>query len=59
MPIKIVCATCGSEAVRRDAFAEWDYGAQSWVLSNLFDQGYCDDCGGEATLDEVDPDAPA
>jgi hypothetical protein len=54
--IKIVCSHCGGENVMRDAYAEWDVASQDWVLQNVFDQGYCDDCGGEASLDEVELD---
>lgn len=59
MPIKIICSECSSENVRRDAWAEWDSAAQDWVLGAVFDQGYCEDCGGEAELYEVDADAPS
>jgi hypothetical protein len=52
--IMIVCSDCGSHDVRRDAFACWDYDAQQWVLGPVFDQGYCEDCGGEASLDEIE-----
>ena len=52
MSIKILCGTCGGDNVMRDAYAEWDVGAQDWILKNVFDQGYCDDCGGEASLTE-------
>lgn len=51
-PIKIVCSFCGSEDVRRDAYAEWDPDIQKWTLGTVFDQGYCEQCGGEASLDE-------
>lgn len=51
--IEIVCSTCGSDSVERDAMAEWDVEAQDWVLSGVMDQGYCEACEGEATLKEV------
>ena len=50
--ITIVCAYCGSEDVMRDAVARWSIDAQEWELSDVQDQGYCDECGGEATLHE-------
>jgi hypothetical protein len=50
--IKIVCSHCGSDDVRRDAYAEWNVDAQTWELGTVFDQGYCEACGGEASLDE-------
>lgn len=50
--IAIVCSHCGSYSVMRDAWAVWDTENQEWELANVFDQGYCEDCGGEATLQE-------
>lgn len=52
-PIKIVCGTCDSVLVRRDAWAEWDVHAQKWVLGTVFDAGHCENCGGESSLKEV------
>jgi hypothetical protein len=52
MTIRIICSECGGENVRRDAFAEWDIAKQDWVLSSVFDQGHCEDCGGERALAE-------
>lgn len=51
--VRMVCRTCGSENVLRDAFAEWDVENQSWVLQNVFDDATCDDCGKETRIDEV------
>lgn len=53
--IKIVCNRCGSDDVRRDAWAEWDVASQAWVLGTVFDAGYCEgECEGEASLKEVE-----
>lgn len=52
--IKIVCSQCGSDDVRRDAYAAWSVEAQDWELSSVFDQGTCEVCGDEATLEEVE-----
>lgn len=51
--IKIICSDCGSEDVRRDAFAEWDVETQKWTLGPVFDQGFCDNCGQEVILAEI------
>ncbi len=51
--MRVVCSRCGSESVRRDAYAEWDSTTQRWELAAVFDQGYCDECGGEAALSTV------
>lgn len=48
----MVCAHCGSDNVRRDAFAEWDIDNQDWVLSHTFDDAYCEACEGETSIDE-------
>ncbi len=53
MKIKIVCATCGSEEVYRDAWAEWDEQSQRWVLGQTFDYAFCEKCEGDSKLLEV------
>ena len=53
---KFVCSSCGSENVRRDAWATWDVETQSWELATVFDAGFCDDCDGEASLTEIEID---
>ncbi|MCL6684031.1 hypothetical protein [Sphingomonas alba] len=52
--IAIVCGTCGSDAVSRDAWADWDTGKQEWVLGAVFDYGHCHKCDCEASLLEVE-----
>lgn len=56
--IKIICATCGSDDVQRDAWAEWDMDKQEWVLGTVFDAGHCEVCGGDTSLAEVDVAQP-
>lgn len=51
--IQIVCGTCGSADVRRDAWAEWDTDKQDWVGGAVFDAGHCEVCEGETSLEEV------
>lgn len=51
--VQIVCAYCGSEEVKRDAWAEWDVEKQDWVLSSVYDHTYCEVCDGDTTLSEV------
>lgn len=50
--VTIVCQTCGSDDVRRDADATWSVDAQEWELNTVFDHGDCEKCGQEATLVE-------
>ena len=50
--LKMVCSTCGSDQVLRDAWAEWDVASQDWVLQNVFDAAYCEKCEGETSINE-------
>lgn len=52
MKINIICADCGSEEVRRDAWVSWNTETQEWELCSVFDESYCEDCEG-TTLKEV------
>ena len=49
-PIAYVCCDCGSDEVKRDAWIAWNADAQLWEVANAFDDGWCDNCGGEARL---------
>ena len=51
--IQIVCGTCGSTLVSRDAWADWNAKTQEWVLGAVFDYGHCHDCEGESRLEEL------
>lgn len=50
--VQKVCRTCGSDAVRLDAFASWDEDAQAWVLDTIYDHEWCNTCEGETTIEE-------
>lgn len=52
--IAIVCGTCGSDEVSRDAWANWDTHTQQWVLGAVFDYAHCHKCDGETRLVEVE-----
>jgi hypothetical protein len=52
-PITIVCSWCGSADVSRDAWASWDVEKQDWVLSAVFDNGFCHACGVDRSLVEA------
>lgn len=62
---KMICGHCGSNRVLRDAYAEWDFARQEWVLQNVFDYAVCcsKDCDGNETSikeeEETDGQAPA
>ncbi|MDQ2893146.1 MAG: hypothetical protein M3R64_08690 [Pseudomonadota bacterium] len=53
MKIDIVCGTCGSTNVSRDAWASWDKATQDWVLGAVFDAAFCHDCEAERSLEEI------
>ena len=51
--ITMVCATCGSEDVLADAFAEWDALNQCWSVQCVMDKGhYCNACDAECRIEE-------
>ncbi len=50
---KMICATCGSENVRRDADAVWNVEKQEWELCAVYDNATCEKCGGETRLIEA------
>ena len=51
--VRMVCETCGSEDVSRDAWSDWDVQTQDWVLRTVFDYGHCHACDGETRIEEV------
>jgi hypothetical protein len=52
--VKMVCAHCGSDEVRADAYAQWDVEAQEWEVAQTFDKGaYCSKCDGETRIEEL------
>lgn len=56
--IKMVCATCGSDDVRCDAYAAWNVETQDWEVSATFTKGsVCEACGGETNIKEMPADA--
>ena len=50
---KYICKTCKGENVNLDAFTTWNTENQCWELAATFDNAFCDDCGGETTLEEI------
>jgi hypothetical protein len=52
--IAIICGTCGSDKVSRDAWANWDTRLQQWVLGSIFEYGHCHRCDRESRLIEVE-----
>ena len=54
MTTHIICSACGSFDVYADATARWNANKSEWVLGAVLDDRYCDQCGAEADLIEVD-----
>ena len=54
MTTHIICSHCGSTEVYADATARWNAQKGEWIMTCVHDDRYCDQCGGEANLIEVD-----
>ena len=52
--IAVVCGTCGSNDVSRDALGGWNVGNQQWELRGVLDDAYCNRCDAERRLVEVE-----
>jgi hypothetical protein len=50
MKIKKVCEHCGSQAVRIEAYAQWDFDAQSWELLSRYEHSWCYDCDADTNI---------
>jgi hypothetical protein len=48
--VEYACERCGSVAVTRDAWAEWNLESQAWALSEIFDFAFCHTCHRETRL---------
>ena len=46
--IKPICPRCGSDQIVRDASARWDGTRGRWVLGELYDCHFCDNCNAES-----------
>lgn len=55
--VTFICATCGSDLVTRDAWAEWGVEQQDWVLGAAYDYAFCHKCEDETHLAEVELEA--
>ena len=51
--VRMVCGTCGSDDVSRDAWGDWDVEVQDWVLRCVFDYAHCHTCDAETRIEEV------
>jgi len=48
--IKKVCNKCGSTDICVDAWASWDEVTQEWVLANMYEATFCNDCEQECDI---------
>jgi uncharacterized protein DUF3768 len=46
-----ICKLCGSDRILCDAWAAWSHEAQTWELSSIFDQAFCQTCEAEAKIE--------
>jgi hypothetical protein len=51
-PVIIVCASCASQSVTREAWVTWDVPTQRWMLAELFDHAFCHGCHRRVALEE-------
>lgn len=51
--LTFTCIACGSDAISRDAWAEWDAAGQTWVIGAMFDYAHCHHCGADIPLRPV------
>lgn len=51
--IKYICRHCRGDNLLIDAYARWDVDAQDYVITSVFDNVECVDCGGETRAIEV------
>lgn len=49
---RMTCNKCGSNDVRKDAWAAWNEETQEWELANVFDAEFCNSCEEECTIVE-------
>lgn len=54
MKIKKVCKYCNSTDVRKDAWAEWDEYNQEWVLSEIYDNEFCNSCETDTKIKDIE-----
>src|SRR5690606_40474676 len=48
--VQVVCGTCGSTDVSRDAWGDWNVATQQWELRSVYDDAHCHDCERETRL---------
>ncbi len=56
--ICIVCETCGSFDIRRDAWAAYNEDTQQWELDATYDDAFCIDCDAACDLLEIEETMP-
>lgn len=52
--IEKLCAYCRSPRVSWDATETWDVDSQSFVHADTCDVAYCEDCGGETSVVDLE-----
>lgn len=44
----VICITCKSKDVVRDASVEWNPQTKKWEIVSILNRGWCKKCGSEA-----------
>ena len=47
----MVCEECGGLNVSSDANAVWHFEKQAWVIGDILDNDWCQDCNDETTIE--------
>lgn len=50
--IIFVCATCGSDNIRKTGDLTWNAKEQKWEVAAIFDDASCEECDGECKVNE-------
>jgi len=51
---KKVCKYCGSDDIVVDAFARWNPDKDMFVLDEVFEYTYCNQCDGETQIEDIE-----
>lgn len=50
--IRKICSECGGTDVCIDAWASWSENKQDWVLANMYEDAFCNDCEQECDIED-------
>lgn len=59
LPVRKVCADCGSDDVGKTAAVFWDVEVQNWQISTIYDGSWCESCNSDEVRLKDQPIKPA